>query len=110
MVGSRHEGYGETGMAHLLEHMLFKGTAQAQRDLAKLIADATVAATTASTYYDRTNYFETMHATDENLQLGARNGSRPHDQFARLPRRISISEMTVVRNEFEMGENSPPVS
>ena len=26
MVGSRHEGYGETGMAHLLEHMLFKGT------------------------------------------------------------------------------------
>ena len=26
LVGSRHEGYGETGMAHLLEHMLFKGT------------------------------------------------------------------------------------
>ena len=25
MVGSRHEGYGETGMAHLLEHMMFKG-------------------------------------------------------------------------------------
>ncbi len=26
MVGSRHEGYGETGMAHLLEHLVFKGT------------------------------------------------------------------------------------
>ena len=25
-VGSRHEGYGETGMAHLLEHLVFKGT------------------------------------------------------------------------------------
>src|SRR5687767_6549106 len=26
MVGSRHEGYGEKGMAHLLEHLLFKGS------------------------------------------------------------------------------------
>src|SRR6201982_1889462 len=26
LVGSRHEGYGETGMGHLLEHMVFKGT------------------------------------------------------------------------------------
>ena len=31
LVGSRHEGYGEAGMAHLLEHMLFKGTPPVSR-------------------------------------------------------------------------------
>lgn len=38
LVGSRHEGYGETGMAHLLEHMLFKGT-EVHPDIPKLLKD-----------------------------------------------------------------------
>src|SRR5450631_1544213 len=65
MVGSRHEGSGETGMAHLLEHMLFKGTAtrgDVKTELKKYGADFN-----GSTSWDRTNYFDILAATAENL-------------------------------------------
>src|ERR1022692_2355862 len=67
MVGSRHEGYGETGMAHLLEHMLFKGTEKHKDMYLELRAHG--AQFNGSTYFDRTNYFETMPATEENLRF-----------------------------------------
>src|SRR6476646_11838083 len=63
LVGSRHEGYGETGMAHLLEHMLFIKTKT--RDIKKELTDHG-AQFNGSTSFDRTNYFETVNATDEN--------------------------------------------
>src|SRR6185295_8889750 len=55
LVGSRMEGYGETGMAHLLEHMLFKGSPKHPRVWEELKAKG--ASNNASTWYDRTNYF-----------------------------------------------------
>src|SRR5580692_11224468 len=67
MVGSRFEGYGETGMAHLLEHLMFKGTARHGEILAELNAHGAVNEN-GSTDYDRTNYYETLNATDENLR------------------------------------------
>src|SRR2546427_5307039 len=70
LVGSRHEGYGETGMAHLLEHMLFKGT-PTHPDVPKALRDHG-ASFNGTTNVDRTNYFETMPATDENLRFGIR--------------------------------------
>src|SRR5690349_1385219 len=65
-VGSRHEGYGESGMAHLLEHMLFK---QCKKfvDIKKAIADKGAQAN-GTTWYDRTNYYEILSASDENLR------------------------------------------
>ena len=65
MVGSRHEGYGEKGMAHLLEHMLFKGTPNHPNVPEELSSHG--ARPNGTTWYDRTNYFETFNATDENL-------------------------------------------
>jgi len=65
MVGSRHEGYGETGMAHLLEHMQFMGTATRHGIPAEM--DKHGARWNASTWFDRTNYFETMTAGEANL-------------------------------------------
>src|SRR6185312_11882061 len=65
LVGSRHEGYGETGMAHLLEHMNFKGTPTHPDIPAELTARG--ARDNATTFFDRTNYFETLQATDENI-------------------------------------------
>src|SRR5450755_2466727 len=65
-VGSRHESYGETGMAHLLEHMNFKGTPK-HRDIPAEIASHGARAN-ATTAYDRTNYFETLDASAANLQ------------------------------------------
>src|SRR5436190_8292830 len=66
MVGSRHEGYGETGMAHLLEHMNFILTTNG-RNIKKEIVDRG-AQWNGTTDYDRTNYFETFTATDDNLK------------------------------------------
>jgi zinc protease len=66
LVGSRHEGYGESGMAHLLEHMMFK-TSKRYKEIKKAIADKGAEAN-GTTWYDRTNYYEVMPASDENLK------------------------------------------
>src|SRR5580704_3441356 len=65
-VGSRHESYGETGMAHLLEHMNFKGTPTHPKIMDELSSRGGQA--NATTSYDRTNYFETLPATQANLE------------------------------------------
>jgi zinc protease len=103
-VGSRHEAYGETGMAHLLEHLVFKGTPthpNIMQELTERGADPN-----GTTWYDRTNYFETFPATDDNLEwaLGL-EADRMVNSF--IAKKDLDSEMTVVRNEFESGENEP---
>ncbi len=103
LVGSRYEGYGETGMAHLLEHMLFKGTAKRDGIMGELSNHG--AQFNGTTSYDRTNYFETMTATDENLHW-ALEMEADRMVNSRVSRKDLDSEMTVVRNEFERGENS----
>lgn len=104
LVGSRHENYGESGMAHLLEHLVFKGTPR-HKDIPKELTDHGTRPN-GSTWYDRTNYFETMKASDENLRWALDlEADRMVNSF--IAKKDLDSEMTVVRNEFEMGENSP---
>lgn len=104
MVGSREEGYGETGMAHLLEHMMFKGSAHHGEILAELNAHGAVNEN-ASTDYDRTNYYETLNYTPENLRWTLEmEADRMVNSF--IAKKDLDSEMTVVRNEFERDENS----
>src|SRR5689334_17794696 len=104
LVGSRHEGYGETGMAHLLEHMVFKGT-PTRRNIPKLLQDHG-AQFNGSTSPDRTNYYETLADDEENLEFAiSMEADRLVNSFVK--REDLDSEMTVVRNEFERGENSP---
>ena len=104
LIGSRQEGSGETGMAHLLEHMVFKQT-KAGRDIIKELTDHG-ANFNGSTSYDRTNYFETVTATDENLRWAI---GLEADRMVnmRMEKALLDTEMTVVRNEFEAGENNP---
>lgn len=104
LVGSRHEGYGETGMAHLLEHMLFKQT-KTGRDVKKELSDHG-AEFNGSTSYDRTNYYETVSASDANLQW-ALGLEADRMTGMRIEKPLLDTEMTVVRNEFERGENDP---
>src|ERR1041384_6021139 len=66
LVGSRHENYGETGMAHLLEHMMFKGTPTDPHIDVEF--NKRGARSNASTALDRTNYFELFQASDDNLE------------------------------------------
>jgi len=103
-VGSRHEGYGETGMAHLLEHMLFKGTPTHQ-NIPKLLTDRG-ASFNGTTWLDRTNYYETLPAEGDNLEVAIRLEADRMVNSSILASELA-KEMTVVRNEFERGENSP---
>jgi zinc protease len=104
LVGSRHEGYGETGMAHLMEHILFLRT-KGGKDIKKELTDHG-AEWNGSTWYDRTNYFETVTASDDNLAW-AINLEAERMTNMRVEKELLDTEMTVVRNEFEAGENSP---
>src|SRR5437870_10162737 len=104
LVGSRHENYGETGMAHLLEHMVFKGTPKHSNIPQELTEHGS--RPNGSTEWDRTNYFETFSATDVNLDWALDlEADRMVNSF--IAKKDLDSEMTVVRNEFESGENSP---
>jgi zinc protease len=104
LVGSRHEGYGEAGMAHLLEHMVFKGTPTFP-NVPKALRDHG-ASFNGTTNVDRTNYFETLPASDDNLEFAIQlECDRLINSY--VNREDLMSEFSVVRNEFERGENSP---
>ncbi len=104
LVGSRHENYGETGMAHLLEHLLFKGT-PTNADIPKQF-NQRGAGFQGTTNFDRTNYYESFPASDENLKwaIELEADRMIHSNIAR---KDLDSEMSVVRNEYEIGENNP---
>lgn len=104
LAGSRNESYGETGMAHLLEHLLFKGTPSHRNIPQELSAHG--ATPNGSTSFDRTNYFETFSATDENLRW-ALELEADRMVNSNIARHDLESELTVVRNEYESGENNP---
>ena len=103
-VGSRHEAYGETGMAHLLEHLVFKGTPD-HPDIPQELTERGTRPN-GTTWFDRTNYFETFTATEDNLEWALDlEADRMVNSF--ISGEDLESEMTVVRNEWESGENSP---
>ncbi len=103
-VGSRHENYGETGMAHLLEHLIFKGTPTHPTVWAEFAKRGLRA--NGTTWVDRTNYFASFAANEQNLRwyLGWQADAMVNSFIAR---KDLDTEMTVVRNEMEMGENDP---
>ncbi|HEY3399992.1 MAG TPA: pitrilysin family protein [Geothrix sp.] len=109
LVGSRHEHYGETGMAHLLEHMLFKGTKD-RPDTWKILNELGGDAN-GTTNLDRTNYYVSFPASEENLKkaLDLEADRMLNCTFTAETlwgKDGKSGEMTVVRNEFEAGENS----
>jgi len=104
LVGSRHEGYGEKGMAHLLEHLLFKGSGRHPNVKEEFTRRG--ARWNGTTSNDRTTYFETFAAGDDNLAWAIEmEADRMVNSF--VSKQHLDSEMSVVRNEFELGENNP---
>ena len=106
-VGSKNEVTGTTGATHILEHMMFKGTTQRDRSKGNNVdqlLERTGARYNATTWLDRTNYYE---------NLGSEHLATAIDMEADRMRNLLLRdedrrpEMTVVRNEFERGENSP---
>lgn len=103
-VGSRNEHTGITGVSHLLEHMLFKGTRRYRLGEISRTLFLNGAAFNASTYYDWTNYYETVAA--DRLEL-AMQIEADRMVNSRIDKADLDSEMTVVRSELEGGENNP---
>jgi zinc protease len=104
LVGSRQEGSGEGGMAHLLEHMVFKGSTNHLNIMQELTEHG--CRPNGSTTFDRTNYFETFQASDENLKWALdMESDRMVNSF--IKKEDFDKEFSVVRNEFEAGENNP---
>ncbi|WP_456311798.1 M16 family metallopeptidase [Pseudomonas shirazensis] len=106
-VGSKNEVLGNTGSTHLLEHLMFKGTPGFNKKNGNTITDVlqnTGAQLNATTWYDRTNYFETLPSDKIALALEI-EADRMRNSL--LLKEDKDAEMTVVRNEFERGENNP---
>lgn len=106
-VGSRNEAVGYTGSTHFLEHMLFKGTPTFNKAKGTQIASTLQgqgARYNATTWLDRTNYFETLPSDQLALALHLESDRMRNSFITDADRQ---SEMTVVRNELERGENNP---
>ncbi len=106
-VGSRNEGLGVTGATHLLEHLMFKGTEnfnRAKGNSVDQLLEKVGAEYNATTWLDRTNYFANL-GKDHLEAYVAIESDRMRNLWLRDSDRRP--EMTVVRNEFEIGENNP---
>lgn len=106
-VGSRNEAIGYTGATHLLEHLMFKGSKNFNKENKKTIweiIETKGAIVNATTWNDRTNYFEIMPKEHLSMAITLEADRMRHAHIREEDRQ---SEMTVVRNEFERGENSP---
>jgi zinc protease len=106
-VGSRNEAIGYTGATHLLEHLMFKGSRDFNKETSTTVWDILEtkgALVNATTWNDRTNYFEVVPKDHlkKAIALEADRMRRAH-----IREKDRQSEMTVVRNEFERGENDP---
>lgn len=106
-VGSRNEAIGYTGSTHLLEHLMFKGSRKFNTDKENSVfqlLQSLGSRMNATTWLDRTNYYETMPS--EHLETAIEiEADRMRNAFIKEEDRQA--EMTVVRNEFERGQNNP---
>ncbi|MFH4966381.1 pitrilysin family protein [Gaetbulibacter sp. M235] len=106
-VGSKNETPGNTGATHLLEHLNFKGTPSFNKQngnaIFKVLQDMG-AEMNATTWNDRTNYYETIPSDKIETALHIES-DRMRNSL--LLKKDKEAEMTVVRNEFERGENNP---
>lgn len=106
-VGSRNEAVGHTGATHILEHMMFKGVKDGRTGEVYNFPDRFRqygGVWNATTWFDRTNYFETVPARHLELCL-ATEADRMRNLEIKEEERVT--EMTVVRSELEIGENNP---
>jgi zinc protease len=109
-VGSRNEVTGTTGATHLLEHLMFKGTPtynDAKGNSVKQYLETVGGMYNATTWLDRTNYYAVVpkEALEGYMAIEA---DRMRNLWLREEDRQR--EMTVVRNEYEQGENDPQES
>lgn len=106
-VGSRNETLGYTGATHFLEHLLFKGSDnfnEKKGNKLEIVLGEKGALLNASTWFDRTNYYEVIASEHAELAIAAEADRMRH---AWLKEEYRKTEITIVRSEFERNENKP---
>lgn len=106
-VGSRNETLGYTGATHFLEHLLFKGSDnfnEQKGNALDILLGEKGALLNATTWFDRTNYYEVISSEHAEIAIAAEADRMRHAWLTDAYRK---TELTVVRNEFERNENKP---
>lgn len=105
-VGSKHEPAGRTGFAHLFEHLMFNGSQNAPGDFFEPLKQVGATDLNGTTYYDRTNYYETVPrpALERALFL---ESDRMGWLTPAITQAVLDEQRGVVQNEKRQGDNQP---
>jgi predicted Zn-dependent peptidase len=106
-VGSRHEKAGKTGFAHLFEHMMFQGSANVAKGEHFSLVQAAGGTLNASTWLDRTNYFETLPSHELELGLWLES-DRLASLLPAMTQEKLDNQREVVKNERRFSVDNQP--
>jgi len=106
-VGSRHEPPGRTGLAHLLEHLLFEGTEHCPKGEFDLMLERVGGTNNGSTWLDRTNYYETVPTHAAELPLWLERERLAHFLPVLDERMLELQRGVVINERLQTSENRP---
>jgi len=106
-VGSRHEKAGKTGFAHLFEHMMFQGSANVAKGEHFDLVQGAGGTLNASTWLDRTNYFETLPSHELELALWLES-DRLASLLPAMTQEKLDNQRDVVKNERRWSVDNQP--
>ncbi|HEX7171329.1 MAG TPA: pitrilysin family protein [Candidatus Limnocylindria bacterium] len=106
-VGSKHEKPGKTGFAHLFEHMMFQGSANVEKGQHFSIVQAAGGTLNATTWLDRTNYFETLPGHELELALWL-EADRMAGLLPAMTQEKLDNQRDVVKNERRYSVDNQP--
>ena len=105
-VGSKNEPAGKTGFAHLFEHLMFNGSENAPGDFFEPLKQVGATDSNGTTYFDRTNYYETVPTAALDRALFLESDRMGHLTGA-ITQSVLDEQRGVVQNEKRQGDNQP---
>ncbi|MBS0482747.1 MAG: insulinase family protein [Proteobacteria bacterium] len=105
-VGSKNEPKGKTGFAHLFEHLMFNGSENATGDYFGPMQQIGATDINGTTWFDRTNYFETVPTGALDMTLMLESDRMGHLLGAVTQEKLD-NQRAVVKNEKRQGDNQP---
>jgi len=106
-VGSRNERAGKTGFAHLFEHMMFQGSANVPKNRHFELVEGAGGTLNASTWFDRTNYYDTLPAHQLELALWLESDRMGWMLPAMTQEKLSNQQGVVINERKERYDNQP---
>ena len=105
-VGSADEPAGKTGFAHLFEHLMFSGSENRKGTYFEPFEQVGATGMNGTTWFDRTNYFETVPTTALDMALWMESDRMGH-LLGAIGQKELDTQRGVVQNEKRQGENRP---